>query len=233
MHMNRDQRFQRSHDDAGSGSRARWISAGEAIAGSLIVFGYNVWHLLPNSVPLLFAMGLISFQLREGSWTAMGLRRPKSWARTILVAIVAAALQQAVGQFVVDPLTSPFLHYSARANPLESTHELSMLARWLVIIWTYAAVGEEVGYRGYLLNRIADLGGRSRTALVIGLLWSSIMFGFAHWYQGPAGAVSAAASGIVFGAAYLMSGRNLWVAVLAHGFSDSLALLATHLGLAG
>jgi membrane protease YdiL (CAAX protease family) len=179
-------------------------------------------------------MGLISFRLREGSWTAMGLGLPKSWTRTVLMAVTAAVVQQALGQFVVDPLTHPFLHYSARANPLESVHGSSMMAlRWLGIIWTYAAFGEEIGYRGYLLNRVADLGGRSRTALVLGLLWSSIMFGFAHWYQGPAGVVSSVATGIVYGAAYLLAGQNLWVAVLAHGFSDSLALLATYLGLAG
>jgi hypothetical protein len=141
MHMNRNQRSQWSHDDAGCRSCARWISAGEAITGSLIIFGYNVWHVLPNSVPLLFAMGLISFRLREGSWTAMGLGLPKSWTRTALMAVAAAVVQQALGQFVVDPLTHPFLHYSARANPLESMHGSSMVLRWLGIIWTYAAFG--------------------------------------------------------------------------------------------
>lgn len=163
----------------------------------------------------------------------MGLGWPKSWIRTALMAVAAAVVQQALGQFVVDPLTHPFLHYSARANPLDSMHGNSMVLRWLGIIWTYAAFGEEIGYHGYLLNRVANLGDHSRTALVLGLLWSSMMFGFVHWYQGPAGVVSASVSGIVFGAAYLLSGRNLWVAVLAHGFSDSLAVLATSLGLAG
>ena len=134
--MNRDQLSQRSHDDSGCRLGARWISAGEAIAGSLLVFGFNVWHVLPNSVPLLFAAGLISFRLREGSWTAMGLGRPRSWTRTTLMAAAAAVVQQALGQFVVDPLTHPFLHNSARANPLESVHGGAMVLRWLVIIWT-------------------------------------------------------------------------------------------------
>jgi membrane protease YdiL (CAAX protease family) len=30
---------------------------------------------------------------------------------------------------------------------------------------------------------------------------------------------------MVFGAAYLLYGRNLWVPILAHGFSDTIALL--------
>lgn len=233
MHTSPDPNSQLSHDHAERRSGSRWISLGEAILGSLVVVGHSVWHVLPNSVPLLVAMALISFRLRERSWTAMGLGLPKSWVRTLIFTVAATVVQQAVGQFVVDPLTRPFAHYAAGANPMEGVHGSSGLLRWLGIIWTYAAFGEEIGYRGYLLNRVADLGDRSRTALVLGLLWSSAMFGFAHWYQGPAGVVSSAVSGLVFGAAYLIAGGNLWVAICAHGFSDTLALLATYSGLAG
>jgi membrane protease YdiL (CAAX protease family) len=223
---------QGNHDHAEYRRGARWISLGEVVIGSLVVFGHSVWHVLPNSVPVLFAMALISFRLREGSWTAMGLGLPKSWVSTAIIAAAAAVVQQAIGQFVVDPLTRPFMHYAAGANPIEGMHGSSGVLRWLGIIWTYAAFGEEIGYRGYLLNRVADLGGGSRIALLSGLLWSSTLFGFAHWYQGPAGVVSSAVSGLVFGAVYLIAGGNLWVAICAHGFSDTLALLATFSGLA-
>ncbi len=232
MHTSPDPNSQRSRDRAEYHSGTRWISLGEAIIGSLVVLGHSVWHVLPNSVPLLFVMALISFRLREGSWTAMGLGLPKSWVNTAIIAVAAAVVQQAIGQFAVDPLTHSFIRYAAGANPMEGVHGGSGVLRWLGIIWTYAAFGEEIGYRGYLLNRVADLGGRSSIALLLGLLWSSTMFGFAHWYQGPAGVASSAVSGFVFGAAYLLAGENLWVAIGAHGFSDTLALLATYLGLA-
>lgn len=214
------------------GAGARWISLAEVIVASLIVLGDNVWHVLPNSVFLLCAMALISFRLREGSWTAIGLTSPRSWTRIALIALAAVVVQQALGQFVVDPLTRPYLHYAAGANPMQGVHGYGLL-RWVGIIWTYAAFGEEVGYRGYLLNRVADLGGHSRTALLAALLWSSAMFGCAHWYQGSAGVVSAMVSGVVYGGAYLLSGKNLWTSVFAHGLSDSLALFATYFGLAG
>jgi uncharacterized protein len=216
-----------------SGARAPWLSLIEVILASLVVLGDNVWRILPNSVGLLCVMALVSFRLREGNWSALGLRWPKSWVRILLIAVVAVMAQQLLGQFVVDPLTRPFFRYSAAANPMEGIHGYAGLLRWLGIIWTYAAFGEELGYRGYLLNRVADLGSHSRAALLLGLLWSSALFGCAHWYQGPAGVISAMVSGLVFGAAYLSTGRNLWTSVCAHGLSDSLALLLTYAGFIG
>jgi membrane protease YdiL (CAAX protease family) len=215
------------------GAGSRWISLVEVIVGSLCVFGHSVWHVLPSSVFILCAVALLSFRLREGSWSAIGLSLPKSWSRTVLIALVTVVIQQALNQFVVDPLTKPYLHYAARANPMDGIHRYLGLLRWLGIIWTYAAFGEELAYRRYLLNRVADLGGHSGSALALGLLWSSALFGFAHWYQGPAGVISAMASGLVFGAAYLLTGKNLWTSIGAHGLSDSLALFATYFGLVG
>jgi membrane protease YdiL (CAAX protease family) len=183
-------------------------------------------------VVLLTVMALISFRLREGSWAAMGFRAPRSWVRILLIAIIAMIAQQALGEFVVDPLARPYLHYNALANPMAGARSYRDLLLWIGIIWTYAAFGEEIGYRGYLLNRVADLGGHSRPALLLGLLWSSALFGCAHWYQGPAGVISAMVSGLVYGGAYLAARRNLWASIGTHALSDSLALLLTYSGLA-
>ena len=217
---------------SGRRAGARSISLVEAIVGSLIVFGDNVWHVLPNSVFLLSAMALISFRLREGNWSSIGLRLPKCWTRTILITIATVVVQQASGQFVIDPLSRPYLHYAAGANPMEGIQGYAGLLRWLGIIWTYAAFGEELVYRRYLLNRVADLGRQSPSALLLALLWSSALFGCAHWYQGAAGVVSAMVSGLAYGAAYLLTKKNLWTSICAHGISDSLALFATYLGFA-
>lgn len=46
----------------------RALSLAELLVGSLIVIGHNVFRVLPNEVPILFIVGLISLQLRDGSW---------------------------------------------------------------------------------------------------------------------------------------------------------------------
>jgi hypothetical protein len=59
----------------------------EFILGSAIVIGHNVYHVIPNEVPILFVIGLISLRVRDGGWGAMGLRWPVSWRRTVLIAL--------------------------------------------------------------------------------------------------------------------------------------------------
>jgi hypothetical protein len=52
-------------------------------------------------------------------------------------------------------------------------------------VWTFAAFGEEIAYRGYLLVRGTDVGARSKPAWWMSMLFVSILFGFGHYYKGP------------------------------------------------
>ncbi len=60
----------------------------------------------------------------------------------------------------------------------------------------------------------------------------SVLFGLGHYYKGPAGVLDAADAGLIIGGAYLISGRNLWTAVIAHGLQDTIAVVAAYWGLA-
>lgn len=100
----------------------------------------------------------------------------------------------------------------------------------LVIVWTFAAFGEELSYRGYLLTRAADIFGRSDAAYILAMILVALLFGFGHYYKGTAGVLDSTYSGLVLGCAYLLSGRNLWAAILAHGISDTFALLVVFMG---
>jgi hypothetical protein len=208
----------------------RWISLGEFVIGGAIVIGHNVYRVVPNEVPILFVLALISFRLRDG-WSALGLRRPVSWRRTLLIALAAAVLRILVGTLVIEPVTAHFWPPAIAPTGMKDIAGHGMQAlKWFLLVWTFAAIGEELGYRGYLINRAADAGGRSKAVYWIAVVLVSVLFGYGHYYKGPAGIVDSGMAGLVLGAAYVLSGRNLWVCVLAHGFIDTIGLIAVFFG---
>jgi uncharacterized protein len=93
-----------------------------------------------------------------------------------------------------------------------------------------AAFGEEMVYRGYLLNRLADLGHRTRSAWIVALVVSSAVFAFAHTYQEVTGVVEAGIDGLWLGLLYLACDRKLSVPIIAHGVSNMPDLILIYLG---
>jgi uncharacterized protein len=210
---------------------SRALSALELVLGGFIVIGHNVLHVLPNEVPILFVLGLLSVRLRDGGWSAMGFRRPASWSRILQIAAGAAALRILLGEFIVAPLTLRF--WPAAAVPAEAaeiTGNVKMALLALLIVWVFAAFGEEIAYRGYLLTRAADLGKRTAVAYWVGVVVVAVLFGYGHYYKGPAGILDSGLAGLILGAAYIVSGRNLWASILAHGFIDTFAVVVAFFG---
>jgi membrane protease YdiL (CAAX protease family) len=230
----REDATQSAMEIRGAPRGGRPVSLIEVLVGAGIVIGHNVFHAVPNEVPLLFVLGIASIRLRDGSWRAIGLARPKSWSITFAIAALTAAALLATDQFVTEPL-SQLLHLHAAKSAQTSIglkkDDFTSLLKSLALTWTFAAFGEEIVYRRYLLGRAADLGNRSAFAYWGALFCVSVLFGIGHYYQGPAGFFQAACAGFLIGAAYLLSGRNLWVAVLAHGLFDTVAFAAVYLGL--
>ncbi len=213
-------------------ARPRILSLIEFVLGGFIVIAHNAFHFLPNEVPILFILGWISLGLRDGGWRAAGLTRPRSWWKTVALAGGAAAALQLGSELVIGPLASRIW-----PGPQHVSHVLTSAALgWkqasvtLLIVWTFAAFGEELSYRGYLLTRAADILGGSRAAYLFGMILVAVLFGFGHYYKGPAGVLDSTYSGLILGGAFLLSGRNLWAAILAHGISDTFALFVMFMG---
>jgi uncharacterized protein len=210
---------------------SRGLSAIELSLGAFIVIGHNIFHIVPNEVIVLSVVGLISIRLRDGKWSAMGFQKPASWRRILLIAMAAAALRILVGQFLVEPVTSVFWPKPtapALANEITGNVKIALFA--LLLVWTFAAFGEEISYRGYLLTRAADVGRRSVTAYWIGIVLVSILFGYGHYYKGPSGIFDSGIAGLILGTAYMLAGRNLWACILAHGFIDTFGVIDAFFG---
>lgn len=207
------------------------FSACELLLGASIVIGHNVYRVLPNEVPILFVLGLLSVRFRNGQWSAIGFKRPQSWRRIVGIALGAAVLRMVLGSFVIEPVAARFwppIHPPAGAEAITGNIGVALLT--LLIVWTFAAFGEEIAYRGYLMTRAVDVGGGSTAAYWMATVLVSVLFGYGHYYKGPTGILDSSVAGLILGAAYILSGRNLWAPVLAHGFIDTIGVVAAFFG---
>ena len=100
----------------------------------------------------------------------------------------------------------------------------------LLLVWTFAAFGEEISYRGYLLTRAADIGSRPTAAYWLGIVLVSVLFGYGHYYKGASGIIDSGIAGLILGGAYMVAGRNLWACIFAHGFIDTFAVIDAFFG---
>ncbi|MET0701742.1 MAG: type II CAAX endopeptidase family protein [Mycobacterium sp.] len=116
-------------------------------------------------------------------------------------------------------LVARALGLSAEVVPTELTDTW-----WRIPVLILAAFAngwaEEVIVVGYLLTRL-DQFGVSRTK---SLLWSAVLRGGYHLYQGFGAGVGNLVMGVVFGYTWRRSGR-LWPLIIAHGIIDTVAFV--------
>jgi membrane protease YdiL (CAAX protease family) len=198
----------------------------ELIIALLIVAAYLVGLIPSSETPFLFLLGWLSLWLRGTGWSAVGLKRPARWGHTLLLGSAVGVAYQFFGVYAVEPLTVLLTGRSVDLSqfaPIEGN--VFLLALYLLLVWTLAAFGEELIYRGHLMNRVADLADGGSAAWALSLAVVSILFGVAHLYQGISGVIVNTSAGLVYGAVYLWGGRNLWAPIIAHGMYDTVGLL--------
>src|SRR5262245_40390198 len=178
------------------------------------------------------AIGVMSFWLRGPRLRAVFLGSSWSVARTLFVGVLVGVAYQFVSTYALEPaiarLTSGELPDVSQFRALIGNR--AQLAFWIGLSWSLAAFVEELAYRGWILTRFAELGRYTRASWIGGVLASSALFGIVHAYQGLSGMLTTWLSGLVFGAVYLATGRNLWAAMVAHGSLDTTGFVMMYFG---
>jgi membrane protease YdiL (CAAX protease family) len=165
----------------------------------------------------------VSMALRGVRWRDLGLALAPQWQRLVLLGMLLGIGMEALELFVTQPLLVKLTgSYPDLSEFRIVIGNFRLLLIMLAGSWILAALGEELVWRGYLLNRIADLFGRSAPGWAAALLLVSVAFGAAHANQGITGVVENTLAGVLLGLMYLACGRTLIVPIVAHGITDSL-----------
>lgn len=164
-------------------------------------------------------------------WRDVGFARPDGWARALGIGAVAGIAMSLLELGVTHPLMSRLMGKPPDLSDFEFlTGNLPALALMFVLIWVLAAYGEEMVYRGYMMNRVAALGRGSPGAWIFSLIAVNALFGGGHIDQGITGMLENFAGGLQLGLIYLACGRNLTVPIVAHGVIDMIDLTLIYLG---
>lgn len=188
----------------------------------------------PGPLSVVVALLALAWVLRRRgeSWQRLLGATPVSWwGATIGVAGMA------LGALVVPSLV--FSIALPLGLPAPSMNDLAMvrgntpaLFGLLAIAWTTAAVGEELLFRGFLIDRLTRAWGGGRVAATGAVGAQALLFGVAHANQGVGGVVATALVALVLGLGFLVLNRRLVPVMVAHGLVDSVGAIALFAGAA-
>lgn len=172
---------------------------------------------LPRTVIPLFLLAWLSLWLRHLAWSDLGFCRPQSWSKTVLTAIGAGGIIVLFAR-VILPFVSRVAGERYEPNGLYSLEgDLPTYLMLLFGTWPLGAVMEEMVYRGYFLNRLADLLGRGNWGWGISLVLSALIFSWTHGVYSFWFLSMTFLHGLFLGGLYFLGRKNLWSPIIAHG----------------
>jgi membrane protease YdiL (CAAX protease family) len=194
----------------------------------------------PVSLIGLLVAVTIYTRFRSVTWAEMGLK-PLSGVKKKLLVIPQALLTfvafgVAVGSVMAlgsvfgwDFMSETPAGVEDRWGDIRGNLQLYIL--WLGIVWTAAAFGEEMFFRGFLITRLEAAFAGVKFAPVIAIVLAALFFGYGHmYYQGMRGFVTTGAIALAFGAMFIVFKRNLWPLILVHGIVDTISFSALYFG---
>lgn len=200
----------------------------QAHARGLIPFGEVARGVFAVIGGALTALALV--RVRGGSLADLGFTRPSRWSTVpfwvvgMLAAFVAAQVltPALVSQFVTVP--DPDLsRYDSIVGNLPAAIALALL------LPLTASIPEEIIYRGFLIGRLEHLFGGGAGSASLAVVVQALVFGAVHFQWGLGGMLVTVIMGLVWGAGFLLCGRNLWIVILAHSAGHMLGVLQLYL----
>lgn len=168
---------------------------------------------------------------RNISWKDLGLRKPESIKKTLLVSIgilIATVLSIVIFNIIKDSL--PFLIEQEVTEGNSTSKFGDLKGNWLLFFTIMPMVLiesmlEELLDRGFLINWFEKLFSHTSIATILAVLLQAMIFGFRHSNDLSERSITVGLIGLVMGIAYVKFGRNLWALIIAHCLLNTMSMV--------
>jgi len=170
-------------------------------------------------------------RVRGVTWKELGLRKPKSLIKTLLVSVsilIAVVFSILIFEILKDQI--PFFTDSETSSESAVSKfgdlkgNLPLFFSIIIFIWIESFL-EELLDRGFLMNWFERLFSKSSFATIFAVLIQAAIFGFRHSYDISERSITVFIIGLIMGIAYMYFGRNLWPLIVAHCILNSISML--------
>lgn len=170
-------------------------------------------------------------KVRGVSWKDLGLRKPESIKKTLLVtgftlalipvSLIIFEILKDQFPFLLKPDTSDTSAVSKFGN-LKGNWRLFFSIMPFILLQSML---EELLDRGFLINWFERLFSKSNLATIFAVITQAAIFGFRHSYDISERSITVFIIGLIMGIGYVAFGRNLWPLIIAHCALNTMSMI--------
>lgn len=189
-----------------------------------------IFGFIDRNFVFFFGLG-VAFLILWGSnfeWSRFGIGQ-KITRKTVLKSSLITLAFFIGFSIVIDPILQYYLGNFDLSSVEDIRGNLAGYIAIMIVMWVFAAFGEEFLFRGYYMKGLAELLGNSNKSWLLSAIITSVYFGISHAYQGLVGVVSVFLWSLCLSLIFNKNRNNLLLLVLIHGFSDTIGLTLIYL----
>ena len=191
----------------------------------LIMLIAPLFGFIDRNFVFFFGLGVALLILRGSNfdWKRFGIGQ-RITRKNVLKSLIIALVLFMVFHVFVDPLLQNWLGEYNLSSVEDVEGNLVGYIALMVIVWIFAAFGEEFLFRGYYMKALAELLGNNNKHWILSAIITSLYFGISHIYQGLSGVVAVFLWSLTISLIFNKNRNNLVLLILIHGFYDSIGI---------